>query len=448
MNKIPDKEIRLENGERKFEKILSVPQRPRFRRVGYMVSDEGEEIIYLCLCDGESEVIKITGKGFEYLQSGLLWFNSDPIYKNVYFENAETMCHLHRPACEYSTDEAGKSYVDIRKTLPHINDLRKYLNVSDEDFCLVVAWLLLTLNPNPNIDAPILWINGVRNTGKTTAMKILKWIIDPDTLRFLSQYMSDKEFKTALTAQYIVAIDNISSISTKISNMLCREVTDTKRHTVVRNKDVIFDINRHSNIIANSLNTVSLTPELQERCFIVKTHNISTENRLTNEEIETSFKDDISYILGSLLTAVCLGLRNKDYKADRNVNTRLLDAYEFVARVANIAYEFGFPFSEQNFIEILNKKQSNINAMNEGAVEDDLIAKTIYEMALESSATEGEVVIWNDTSDALRQEIEKRLQTDNGKIPSDFPQTPQKFGKRLTSISELLSEMGIYIDRN
>ena len=48
----------------------------------------------------------------------------------------------------------------------------------------------------------------------------------------------------------------------------------------------------------------------------------------------------------------------------------------------------------------------------------------------------------------MREKIEERLIGNNGgKAPEDFPATPQKFGRKLSAISELLSEVGIHIER-
>ena len=359
------------------------------------------------------------------------------------FENTGNMSSLVAP--KYERNNEGK--IGALKTLAHLNDLRKYVNVNDEGRCLVIAWLLISLYQNPNVDAPILWIEGERNTGKTTASKFLKRIVAPDYALMLSQYVNENSLSTALNSQYVSVIDNVSTITPKLNDMLCRAVTDDKIRTVTTENGT-FKIRQHANIIVNSLDTVSKTPELRERTFCVRTTNLPPENRLSNEELETSFQKDAPYILGGLIVALWLGLGNKNYAHNGNVNTRLLDACMFVARIANIASKSGFQFTEKEFINALNAQKADMDAVNEEALEDDVIAQTIYEMALEKPATGQEVVIWNETSETLRLEIEKRIQANNnGKTPSDFPTTAQKFGKKLTAISALLSEVGLHIDR-
>ena len=197
-------------------------ERRVFTRVGYLRDKDGEKIC-LCLHNKEHRVVKIASNDDNLMR---IFEATTPI--PMIFEKTENMSSLVGPTYEYNK----KGHIDPQKTLPHLNDLRKYVNVNDEGLCLVIAWLLISLYQNPNVDAPILWIEGERNTGKTTAAKFLKRLIAPDTARMLSQYMSEKEFLAALNSQYVSVIDNVSTIAPKFSDMLCRAVTGDKIRTV------------------------------------------------------------------------------------------------------------------------------------------------------------------------------------------------------------------------
>ncbi|MBR0167548.1 MAG: hypothetical protein IJQ08_02645 [Synergistaceae bacterium] len=411
----------------------NLPALQVFTRAGYCKGKDGEEV-YLCLHDQRRGVIRITISGRPLTYEGNV---------PVIFENPGTMSGLASPV--YERDDKGK--IDAIKTLAHLNDLRKYVNVSDEDFCLVIAWLLIALYPNPNVDAPVLWIEGERNTGKTTASKILKGLVDPCTARMLSQYVSGNDFLDTLNSQYVSVIDNVSAITPKFNDMLCRAVTDEKIITVIANGSE-YHVRQHSNIVVNGLRSVSKTPELRERCFTVRTRELTNEQRLTNEELEAGFERDARYILGGLILALHLGLKNMDYKPPMSAYTRMLDAGQLVARVANAAEKCGLPFTEQDFMSALKAQKADQTAENAEALEEDMIAQAIYEMAMEQPATGSEVVVWDDNSELLREKIEKRLRGKNGgKTPEDFPATPQKLGRKLSAISELLSEVGIHIER-
>ena len=288
----------VETIERRAAQDESIIKLPVFTRVGYLRDKDGEKI-YLCLHNKVHSVIKITREGFPHVHEADI---------PMIFENTGNMSSLVVP--KYERNNEGK--IDALKTLAHLNDLRKYVNVNDEGRCLVIAWLLISLYQNPNVDAPILWIEGERNTGKTTASKFLKRIVAPDYALMLSQYVNENSLSTALNSQYVSVIDNVSTITPKLNDMLCRAVTDDKIRTVTTENGT-FKIRQHANIIVNSLDTVSKTPELRERTFCVRTTNLPPENRLSNEELETSFQKDAPYILGGLIVALWLGLGNKNY---------------------------------------------------------------------------------------------------------------------------------------
>ncbi len=414
---------------------ITASKQPVYTRVGYHKGDKGEEI-YICLHSNEDhDVVHITSDKIDIVSKGKA---------TVSFENTGTMNSLVKPSYEHNDNGA----IDRQKTLEHLKDLNKYINVRDEDMCLVFSWLLCSLYPKPHIDNPILWIRGERNTGKTTSVKFLKKLIDPSMKKMLSQYTSENGFIADLNCQYVSVFDNVSTVTPKFNDMLCRAVTDDKIRTVITAKGTFY-VNQHSNIVVNSLNTVSQSPELKERSFNVRTRKIHEGDRMTNEELENSFSKDAPYILGALLVALSSALRYTYYTPNIRGYTRLLDACIFGARVAHAKEKLGLPFSELDFINALKAQKDDIDYENKEALEDNIIAKTIFEMALEYNETESEIIIWNDSSEALNNKITERIKAkDCAKIPSGFPFTSQKFGKELSAISGLLSELGIHIDRS
>ena len=110
----------------------------------------------------------------------------------------------------------------------------------------------------------------------------------------------------------------------------------------------------------------------------------------------------------------------------------MIDAGRFVARVVYVTEKRGLPFRKQDFVSALNAQKADKDAENAEALEEDMI----YEMAIEKHTTGHEVVIWDDSSELLREKIEERLRRNNiGKRLEDFPATPQKFGRKLSASS-------------
>jgi hypothetical protein len=108
--------------------------------------------IYLDLCDETWRVVEIDGAGWRVIDT-----------PPVRFRRAAGMLPLPIPV-------AGGS----------IDDLRPYLNVrSDTDFILVVAWELAALRDRGPY--PVLTVFGEHGTAKSTAAKMLRSLIDPNT---------------------------------------------------------------------------------------------------------------------------------------------------------------------------------------------------------------------------------------------------------------------------
>ena len=140
--------------------------------------------IYLCLYDKEHRVIEIDAEGWRIID-----------------EYKAPVLFIPSSSGAIPIPERGGS----------INDLREFMNVNDDDFRLIVGWLLASLNPD--VDRPILWVNGEKGYGKTELTNLLKKLIDPDATGALAPVDSVRDFKVIASSRYIVGLDNISKIT-------------------------------------------------------------------------------------------------------------------------------------------------------------------------------------------------------------------------------------------
>ena len=171
-----------------------IPSCNLFTRIGYGVAELGDEKIYVCLHNDAREVVKIDANGWRIISE------YDAMSEGVLFENPSYMQPLFKPL------EGGG-----------INELREFVNVDNEDFYLVLGWLLVALNPKSTMDCPILWMNAPKGTGKTTASKFLKRLLDPDTGGTISPVETFRDFSASVSSRFIVGVDNVS-----LYNKLCK----------------------------------------------------------------------------------------------------------------------------------------------------------------------------------------------------------------------------------
>jgi hypothetical protein len=105
-----------------------------------------------------------------------------------------------------------------------IEDLRPYLNVrSNTDFILIVAWALAALRDLGPY--PVLTLFGEHGTAKSTAAKILRALIDPNTAPLRALPREDRDLFIAAINGRVLVFDNISFLADWISDTLCRLAT-------------------------------------------------------------------------------------------------------------------------------------------------------------------------------------------------------------------------------
>ena len=99
--------------------------------------------------------------------------------------------------------------------------LRPYLNVQTEaDFVLVVSWMLAVLRPHGPY--PVLVLSGEQGSAKSTFSKILRALLDPNVAPLRALPREDRDLFIAATNSHLLTFDNISGLSSWISDTLCR----------------------------------------------------------------------------------------------------------------------------------------------------------------------------------------------------------------------------------
>jgi len=96
------------------------------------------------------------------------------------------------------------------------------LNVPREDWPLMAACLVSMLWPD--IPHPIPHLTGTEGVAKTSTTRVLRNLVDPSAVSTRGK-PDEKEWDVALSAQWIVALDNLSTIPGWLSDALCRAVT-------------------------------------------------------------------------------------------------------------------------------------------------------------------------------------------------------------------------------
>ncbi len=181
-----------------------------------------------------------------------------------------------------------------------LDELRQLLNVDEERFQLVVAWLVAALVPD--IPHPLLALTGEQGTAKSTAARLVVSLIDPSPAPLRTAPHEMRSWAAAASASWIVALDNVSSIQPWFSDTLCKAVTgDGIVERALFTDDDISVISFRRCIALTTIDAGRLAGDLAERLLVVELARIPTGRRRPDAEITAAYIDARPRILGALL---------------------------------------------------------------------------------------------------------------------------------------------------
>ncbi len=91
-----------------------------------------------------------------------------------------------------------------------IEQLRPLINLGDDDFVLFISWVLDALCPGrPH---PVLYLAGAEGGAKSTAAKIARGLVDPNTIPLRSLPSSVRELFVCVDNSTVLSFDNVGAI--------------------------------------------------------------------------------------------------------------------------------------------------------------------------------------------------------------------------------------------
>jgi len=227
------------------------------------------ENIYIDLGCEKRQIIEITDRGWGFVSSASMKF----VRKNG-------MTELPEPA-------SGGD----------VSLLKKYLNIADEDYPLVIGWLLCALGGVKPY--PILIFQGEQGTGKSTNTKLLRSLVDPSSVPLRSPPKDTDQLLVSAGNTHVVAMDNLSGLKPEISDCLCRLSTGggiDKRALYTDNEQLLIDIQKP--VIINGIDDIASRPDLSERSIILNLPVILNGKRRREKEFWEAFEVDKPKVLG------------------------------------------------------------------------------------------------------------------------------------------------------
>jgi hypothetical protein len=189
-----------------------------------------------------------------------------------------------------------------------IAELRPFLNVGNDGFILMVAWLLAALRSHGPY--PILVLMAEQGAAKTTTTRVLRQLIDPNEADVRRPPRNTEDLMVAATNGHLVAFDNLSRLSEELSDNLSVLATGggfAVRQLYTNGEEHIFRAQRP--IILNGIAQVATRGDLLDRSIVLSLPAIAEAMRQDEATFWAAFDAARPRILGALLDAMVVGLQ-------------------------------------------------------------------------------------------------------------------------------------------
>jgi hypothetical protein len=312
-----------------------------------------------------------------------------------------------------------------------IEVLRGYLNCSDNDFILFVAWIVGAMRAAGPY--PALIASGEQGSGKSSASRLARSLVDPNAAPLRAAPRDDRDLLVAALNAHVLGFDNFSQIPTWLSDALCRLATGGGFATRLLHSDKdeqVFQATRP--ILINGIGSLADRADLADRAIVIRLNTIPETERLAEDDIEESLARDRPRIFGALLTALCAGVRNlPDVKLSRK--PRMADFAKWAT-----ACESGLGWEPGAFLDAYMTNQRD---SADGAFEADAVATAVNRFI---SGHLGH--FWTGTATELL-ELLGALVSESVKKSRAWPITAQGLGNRLERAAPGLRAHGVSITR-
>jgi len=312
-----------------------------------------------------------------------------------------------------------------------INALRPFLNVrSNDDWVLVVAFLLGTLKPDDPF--PILVLGGEQGSCKSTASRVLRSLVDPNTSDLRATPRDERDLVISANNSWLLVYDNLSHIRSWLSDAICRLATGggfATRELFTDQDEIIMDVQRP--IILNGISELATRGDLLDRSICVTLPTIGVGQRKTESEFWGAFELAKPLILGGLLNAVSTALRNVGSTRLHSL-PRMAD---FAAWV--VAAESALPFEAGAFMRAYN---TNLNSSNVTVIEASATGPAIVQLVRTQRQ-------WQGTALELLTTLSGNNYTDEkDRRRRDWPDNPRAMANAVRRLAPTLRASGIDVE--
>jgi hypothetical protein len=181
--------------------------------------------------------------------------------------------------------------------------LFNFIRVPEESRLLCLATIATCFIAR--INHPAISISGPQGSGKSFAQSIIKQLVDPSCKILSLMPRKVEELPLVLSQRHMTALDNQSSFSGEVADLLCAAITGGVLEKRVLHSDAEMMSLRVPGIITYSaITSVSDRPDLHERTVRIVLDRIPPQKRRTEKPIWREFNEALPSILGGIFDLI------------------------------------------------------------------------------------------------------------------------------------------------
>lgn len=361
-------------------------------------------VLYYDLNDEDRQVVRVTAEGWEIVTE----------YDVLFYRN-KTMASQVAPVF------VGGD----------ISMLDKYYRFKNKDDRLLHYVSLIT-KLLPQISHPLDVVYGVKGASKTTTLRKDKSLIDPDRCDIIGLPKTKDDLAIMLDKHYFLCLDNITNISSEISDLLCIACTGgvhVKRKLYTNDDEVILEFKQP--VSMSGINVVATKPDLLDRCLLQELDQILTSERITEAKMWVEFNTEKAAVLGMIFTVLSKAIEVFP-SIELDDIYRMSDFTEWGYAVAEAAGIGG-----QRFLDAYANNQSRAN--DEAVASHPVASAVIALMANKTS--------WYGNASDLLTDLTAIANVENIDTKSFlWPKLPNGLSRRLNEVKTNLEQLGFIIE--
>ena len=354
--------------------------------------------IYIDLATPNRDIVEVSAMGWKIIQQA-------PV-------------HFYRPS--------GMLPLPVPTRPGNLLPLRALVNVASEpDYILLVSWMLSALRRQAVY--PVLVLMGEQGTAKSTSAEVIRALIDPRALETQSLSNTEQDLAIAAKNAHLLAFDNLSKVSSHMSDALCRLSTGgglATRRLYTNAEQETFSGTRP--FLLSGITDFVTKSDLADRAIFLRLPVMDKAKRRMKSALLEQFNSDAPQIFAGLLNALVHGLAHVDSVPCSDLG-RMADFEVWSMACEEALTELGM------FREAL---RANADAKIDDLIEGDPLAQAICDLMERRP-------IWTGTSQQLMGSLVRLGQH----ARMGLPPNASALSKQLRASEATLRAKGIVIEK-